>query len=157
VGRPVKFVRARKQIFLDHFAGSCDFVASAAAAGVSTSTVKRHLASDPVFAAGFAEALKVAYALVEAEAVHQVRVAQEAYRISPDSPAAALSFDRALALMRHYRRDGGGIGRPARPGPQARWDFEEAMAALDRKLDAFERNERRRRRMPPAAALEAEP
>jgi hypothetical protein len=153
MARPVKFDRAKKQLFLDRFAGSCDFAASADHAGVSAWTAKRHLASDPVFAGGFADALKVAYMAVEAEAVRQVHEAQEAYRLSPtalDSPAAALSFDRALALMRFYRRADGSLGARTRPGPQSRWDFDESMATLDRKLDAFEREERRRRRMPPA-------
>jgi len=150
MGRPVKFDRAKKQLFLDRFAGSCDFTASAGQVGVSTWTVKRHLASDPAFAGGFADALKVAYMGVEAEAVRQVHEAQQAYRLSPDSPAAALSFDRALALMRFYRRPDGSLGARTRTGAQTRWDFDEAMAALDRKLDAFEREERRRGRLSPA-------
>lgn len=156
-GRPVKFDRESKQAFLDRFAGTCDFEASARAAGVSASTIHRHLASDPAFADGFDEAIAISHRLIEAEALRQVRAAQKKYRLSPDSDGAAASFERAMQLMRHYRRPNGGAGRP---GPQraqarARWTFEEAMTLLDTKLDAFEKNDRRRH--PPPASAGAAP
>lgn len=155
-GRPVKFSRAAKQAFLDHFAGSCDLEASAAAAGISASTVHRHLASDPAFAEGFDEALLIGYRLVEAGAVREVRAAQQKYRLAPKPGAGALSFERAIQLMRTFRRPGGGGAQP-RQGPQARsrWTFDEAMTALQKKLAAFEKN-KRRRSPPPASAGVAE-
>jgi len=152
-GRPIKFSREAKQAFLDHFAGSCDLEASAAAAGISASTVHRHLASDPAFAEGFDEALLIGYRLVEAGAVREVRAAQQKYRLAPKSDAAgAQSFERAIQLMRYFRRPGGAVAHK-RQGPQARsrWTFDEAMEALQKKLAAFEKN-KRRRSPPPASA-----
>lgn len=155
-GRPVKFSREAKQAFLDHFAGTCDLEASAEAAGVSASTVHRHLASDPAFAEGFDAALLIGYRLVEAGAVREVRAAQRKYRLAPTSGAGAQSFERAIQLMRTFRRPGGGVEQP-RQGPQARarWTFDEAMEALQKKLAAFEKN-KRRGSPPPASAGIAE-
>jgi len=140
-GRPVKFDRARKQAFLDHFAGTCNLEAAAKAAGICVNSVYRALASDPAFAEGFEEALKAGYQLLEAEAVRQQREAQKKYRISPkgDPAAQAQSFERTLQLLREYKRPGGGVGRRAalRGDARSRWTFDEAMVALEKKLKNF--------------------
>ncbi|TMJ19969.1 MAG: hypothetical protein E6G92_09490 [Alphaproteobacteria bacterium] len=145
--RRMRFTRERKQAFLDHFAGSCNLAAAAEAAGVSVDSVYDHLMNDPAFAQGFEAALQTGYRLLEAETLQQQRAAQEAYRIRPKSGAGfAQSFERSLQLLREYKSGGadGRIGRRAPKRVRERWTFEEAMAALEKKLTAFERNERRR-------------
>src|SRR5207237_7847374 len=51
--RAVDFTPARKQLFLDHFAESCNQAAAAAAAGVTERHVRKALAEDEAFAEGF--------------------------------------------------------------------------------------------------------
>ena len=137
--RRVQFTDARKRIFLDHFAGTGDAFAAAAAAGVSYSTVFEHRRKDPVFAAGWDEALAQAYAMLEVEAVRQRLEAQRQLRegLCPTGEVAK-EFERVLQLMARYERKNGRIGmREARPGHQRRMSFEEAFAELDRRLRSF--------------------
>ena len=139
--RPVEFDRVRKQAFLNHFAETCNLEASAAVAGISLSSVYGALKSDPAFAEGFEEALKTGYLFLEAEALRQQREAQKTYRIDPkgEGAAQAQSFERTMQLLREYKRTSGSVGRraPRRGGAHVRWTFEEAMAALEKKLKAF--------------------
>jgi hypothetical protein len=139
--RPVEFDRKRKQAFLDHFAETCNLEASAAAAGISPSAVHRALKTDPAFADGFEEALRTGYLFLEAEALRQQREAQQSYRIDPkgDAAAQAQTFERTMQLLREYKRPGGGVGRraPRQGDARSRWTFEEAMAALEKKLKHF--------------------
>ncbi|HYI83820.1 MAG TPA: hypothetical protein VEX11_11495 [Acetobacteraceae bacterium] len=139
--RPVEFDRARKQAFLDHFAGSCNLAAAARAAGIGTGAVYRALANDGAFAEGFQDALEIGYRLLEAEALGQQRAAQLRYAIDPrpDPKAEAQSFERTMQLLREYHRGAGAVGRRApRLGARSRWSFDDAMAALEKELDAFE-------------------
>lgn len=147
--RRVRFDRDRKQIFLDHFAGSCNLADAAEAAGVSADSVFAHLRSDPAFAEGFREALAIGYTLLEAEAVRQQRSTQEAYRVSPDPDSAAMakSFAECMQLLRQWKRPDGTLGRrQVGPGHLAKWSFEDAFNALEKRLRAFglriERGER---------------
>jgi hypothetical protein len=139
-GRRLRFGRARKQAFLDRFAATCNLALAARAAGVHPSTVHRHLARDPAFAAGFAEALAAGYEALEAEAVRQALADQEAYRIAcgtaDEDALAAQSFERTMALLREYRRGDGRIGPRPVHGRLTRWSFDKSMAALERQLRA---------------------
>jgi hypothetical protein len=141
-GRAVRFDEARKQTFLDHFAGSCNLAAAAAAANASPGTVYRHLRNDPAFAAGLDEALAIGYRLLEGEAAAQVRAAQAAYRIDPKAPEAAPSFEQALKLLHEYKRGAGRIGRRPTDGRLSRWSFDEAMTALEKRLRHFGTSDR---------------
>ena len=47
--RRLRFSAAKKETFLDHFAGTCDLAASADAAGVCAETVRNHRRKDPEF------------------------------------------------------------------------------------------------------------
>ena len=134
-GRAMPFGRERKQAFLNHFAGSCNLEAAAAAAGVSPTTVYRHLKSDPAFADGFQEALEIGYRLLEAEAMRHVREAQQAYRIDPACPEAKQSFEKTMQLLREYKRGLGRVGRRPVERRLTRWTFDTAMAALEKKLE----------------------
>lgn len=138
--RRVRFTRERKQIFLDHFSGSCNLEAAAAAAGVSTSTVREHLRTDPAFAEAFQEALALGYTLLEAEAVRQQRATQEKYRIDPDPDAAeqAKSFEQCMQLLRQWKRRDGTLGARAWSREHlTKWSFDAAFEALEKELQVF--------------------
>ncbi|HEY0112961.1 MAG TPA: hypothetical protein VGB59_07380 [Allosphingosinicella sp.] len=137
--RATAFTDRRKQLFLDHFAGTADVQAACRAAGVHYSTVYKHYRRDPVFAAGWDEALARAYALLEAEAVRQRLEMQRRAAFEPHPTGEmAQEFERVMKLLDRYDRRSGRIGmREAAPSLQRRWTFEEAIQALDKKLDAL--------------------
>ena len=137
--RGIKFTGARKRAFLDHYAGTADAFASADAAGIHYSTFHKHYRSDPDFAAACGEALAVAYAQLEAEAVRQRLEAQRDMRegISPKGEMPR-EFDRVMRLLARYDRKDGSIGlRRVSRGRERRWTFDEAIALLDKKLRAL--------------------
>jgi hypothetical protein len=140
--RPVRRARfddRRKRLFLDHFAGTADVRAAAAAAGVAVSTVTQHRRKDAEFAAAWDEALGVAYADLEAEAVRQRLEAQRDLRegLSPKGEMPR-EFDRVMRLLARYDRKDGSIGlRRVSRGRERRWTFDEAIALLDKKLRAL--------------------
>lgn len=137
--RWVKFTDSRQQIYLDHFAGTADSAAAAAAAGVTTHTVRAHARKHPEFAAVEKEALQDAYARLEAEAVRQRLEAQR--RLSENlepTGEIAREFERVMKLLaRHDRKDGRIARREVGHGSQERWPIEEAIEALDKKLRAL--------------------
>jgi hypothetical protein len=140
--RPVRRARfddRRKRRFLDHFAGTADARAAAAAAGVAPSTITTHRRKDREFDAACGEALGVAYASLEAEAVRQRLEAQRDLRdgLCPKGEMPK-EFDRVLRLLARYDRKDGRIGpRVVSPGRERRWSFDDAIALLDRKLRAL--------------------
>jgi hypothetical protein len=132
----VRFTERRQQIYLDHFAGSADAEAAAAAAGVSSDTVGKHCRKHPEFAALRDEALRFSYAMLEAEAVRQRLEAQRRLRenLEPTGEMAQ-EFERVMKLLDRYdRRDGRIARREIHHGRQRRLTFEDAMATLDKKL-----------------------
>lgn len=132
----LRFTERRQQIYLDHFAGSADAEAAAAAAGVTSETVRKHCRKHPEFAALRDEALRFAYAKLEAEAVRQRLEAQGRLRenLEPTGEMAQ-EFERVMKLLARYDRRDGRVGpREIGHGRQQRWTFEEAMVALDKKL-----------------------
>lgn len=135
----VKFTEARQQIYLDHFAGTADAEAAAAAAGVSTHAVDAHARKHPEFAELAGEALRLAYAKLEAESVRQRLEAQR--RLSANlEPTGELTreFERAMKLLGRYdRRDGRIAAREVGRGHEQVAGFDEAIEALDRKLRAL--------------------
>ena len=140
--RPIRralFDDRRKRIYLDHFAATADARAAAAAAGVSPCTVSAHRRTDPEFAAAEDEALAVAYASLEAEAVRQRLEAQRNLRegLCPTGEIAR-EFDRVIRLLARYERKSGRIGlRAPGAGRERRMSFDEAIALLDGKLRAL--------------------
>jgi hypothetical protein len=137
--RWVKFTDKRQQIYLNHFAGTADAEAAAAAAGVTTHTVRAHARKHPPFAAAEKEALQMAYATLEAEAVRQRLEAQR--RLSENlepTGELALEFERVMKLLARYDRKDGRIGaREVGHGSRQRWPIEESIEALDNKLRAL--------------------
>jgi hypothetical protein len=137
--RQLVFTEERKQLFLEHFAGTCDAVAAAEAAGVTKSCVYKAAQRDPEFRAGWEEALAIGYASLEAEAVRQRLAMQERLRagIEPKGEAPA-EFERVMKLLARYERRGGRVGfHGPGEGRLARWSFDEAIEALDKKLRAL--------------------
>ena len=140
--RPVRralFDDEKKRLFLDHFAGTADVTAAAGAAGISVSAVTHHRRTDPEFAAGFEEALAIAYGNLEAEAVRQRLEGQRNLRdgITPKGEMPR-EFDQVLKLLARYERKSGRIGfRTRAHGRDARWSFDDAIRLLDKKLRAL--------------------
>lgn len=132
----VKFNEARQQIFLDHFAATADGTAAAAKAGVSVHTVDAHRRKHPEFAAAWREALDHAVALLEAEAVRQRLETQR--RLSENlEPTGELTqeFERVMKLLARWDRRSGPPGpRPRPPVESQAWTFDQAIAALDKRL-----------------------
>jgi hypothetical protein len=132
------FSRRRKRIYLEHFAATGDTRASAAAAGISKSTVSNHKLSDPAFREACAQALLEAYANLEAEAVRQRLAAMEKIDFDPgkEAPPSGLDpeaeFARTMELLREHKRSRAGMKAGGRP-PE-RWSFAESMAALEKRL-----------------------
>jgi hypothetical protein len=155
VRRGLKFTEKRQQIFLDHFAGTADFEASAEAAGVSEQTVRAHLRRDPGFAALRDEALRLSYPMLEAEAVRERMAALKRLRDNLDpSGETAKEFERVMKLLdRHDRRDGRIAGREVRRGRQRGLSGDEAFAELDKRLRHLGI---RRGLLPPPAAEDGE-
>jgi hypothetical protein len=132
----VKFNEARQQLFLDRFAGTADAGAAAAHAGVSAATVDAHRRKNPDFAAAWREALDHAVTLLEAEAVRQRLDAQR--RLTENlHPTGELTteFERVMKLLARWDRRSGPAGpRPRSPVESQAWTFDEAIAALDKRL-----------------------
>ncbi len=137
--RWVKFTDKRQQIYLNHFAGTADSEAAAAAAGVTTHTVRAHARKHPEFEAAESEALRHAYVRLEAESVRQRLEAQR--RLSENVvPAGEIAeeFDRVMKLLARYDRRDGRVGRrEIGAASRPRSTFDEAIDALDRKLNAL--------------------
>ncbi|HEX8449931.1 MAG TPA: hypothetical protein VF652_10110 [Allosphingosinicella sp.] len=146
--RGFKFDERRQQIFLDHFAGTADEHAAAEAAGVAYVTVRAKVRSDPGFAALRDEALRMAYAVLEAEALRQRLEGQQKLRanLQPTGEIAE-EFERVMKLLARYdRRDGRVASREHSASPSSAWSFEDSIKDLDRALDALGR---RRAPFPP--------
>jgi hypothetical protein len=130
----VAFTPERKQLFLDHFAESCNMAAAAAAAGVTVRCVRKALAEDEAFSDAFDVATAVGYRALEADTLHQ---AQMAYRLSPDGPAGATdgaggrqTFERSMQLLQQFRRRDGSVGRRPSRHDRKMASKEEVIAAI---------------------------
>lgn len=139
--RNVRFDEARRMLFLDHFAWTCDARAAAAKSGVCERTVLNHRRRDPAFAAAFEEALEQGYVILEAEALRQrlaaqqrLRAALEAGQSLPMPAELADEFERVLKLL--SRRD----RRKRAPAAVVReaWTFDAAIELLARRLEALD-------------------
>lgn len=137
--RGFKFDERRQQIFLDYFAGTADEDAAADAAGVSRQTVRAHMRRNPEFAALREEALGMAYARLEGEAVRQRLEAQQRLRDNLDPKGEmAQEFERVMKLLARYDRKGGQVGsRVHQPSAGRAWSFEDSIKALDKALDSL--------------------
>lgn len=137
--RRTRFSDWRRELFLAHFAGTCDATAAAEAAGVCESTVYRHRVRDPDFAAAFQEALEQGYVRLETELVRQRLEAQKKLKEGVEATGeVAAEFERVLKLLTRWERRGAAVGpRTVAHGRQKSWTFDEAIALLERKLGAL--------------------
>jgi hypothetical protein len=137
----VEFTEARKQRFLDHFAGTADVAEACDAAGVSCTTVYKHRSRDPIFAEAWNDALAHAYALLDAEALRQRLEAQRRARFElVPSGEPSTEFDRLMKLLERRDKLAAQVAAPgssAPPGTQKRWTFEESIELLDKRLRAL--------------------
>jgi hypothetical protein len=137
--RKLRFTAAKKDVFLAHFAGTCDLAAAAEAAGVSVDTVRNHRRKDPEFNADCDCALEQGYKHLEEEAVRERLAAQEGLKagIAPAGEAAT-EFDRQMKLLSQWRRRNGRLGPMARSREVLKiWSFDEAMTLLQKRLKAL--------------------
>lgn len=147
----VRFDAEAQQVFLAHFAATCDGAAAAAEAGVCENTVLNHRRRDPAFAEEYDAALDQGYVRLEAEALRQRLLAQQRLRAALEAaplPAAgqgdgaalpaetAAEFERVLKLLDRADRK---ARRPKRMsgGRHKVWTFDAAMALLDERLGAL--------------------
>src|SRR5689334_16731607 len=68
------FDKARKEVFLEWFAATCNASLSAAKAGVRYQTVFKHFAKDPAFFEAAQRALQLGYFRLEARSVQEAHV-----------------------------------------------------------------------------------
>jgi hypothetical protein len=133
--RRVRFTAARKEAFLAHFAATCDAKAAAETAGVCASTVEKHRRRDAAFREAWDEALQAGYRTLEAALLAEALSARQRYRVAADPDAVRPGFEQALKLLQRFSRPGGEIApRRRRPEAEHRWDFDKAVAALDKRL-----------------------
>jgi hypothetical protein len=134
--RSIRFTAERRQIFLDHFAGTANTAEAAAKAGICEGTVDAHRRKDPVFARRFLEAL--AHAVVKLEADVTARRLAEQKRLRDIEPTGAPEpeFERAMKLLRRWDRQGAAApdSRIVGEGARKRWSFEDSLALLEKKL-----------------------
>lgn len=137
--RKLRFSPAKKEIFLDHFAGTCDLAESAEAAGVCADTVRNHRRKDPEFDAACQAALDQGYATLEEEAVRErlAALARLKKKRVPKGEAAA-EFDRQMKLLAQWKRRDGTLGPRARSRQAlTSWSFNDSMEALAKRLKAL--------------------
>jgi hypothetical protein len=134
----VEFTTARQDVFLAHFAGTCNLAEAAEVAAVSESTVSKRLDRDPDFAERFQAVLAQSYRHLETELLRHRLEAQKRLGSAEATGALEPEFDRALKLLERWERKDGSLG-PRRQVRAARepHSFDEAIDAMERKLKAI--------------------
>lgn len=138
------FDKARKEVFLEWFAATCNATLSSAKAGVCAETIYRHLQKDEAFYDAYEMALRLGYLRLEARTLQEAHspALGAAYEVRCDLDDASVEehFDRdlALQLLRQYRGHVAGpagkrkTGAPARPV-----STKEIADALAKRLKGF--------------------
>lgn len=145
--RATGWTKARRAVFLDRLAVTCNVTISARAAGIAPANAHALKRRDPTFAALWAAALEAGYEHIEAQLLARAIGANPAdLGESPDADALAEAstdgFDPALAMkvlgLRQPRGTGrvrGPVGKRV-PIEQVRAILEVKLAALRRRLEA---------------------
>jgi hypothetical protein len=144
--RRLVFHEWRREIFLLHFAATCNETAAAEAAGVCRETVYRHRMKDAAFAALHQQALEQGYVRLEAEGLRQRLEAQKRlaeslasgeFAEAPLLGEGAAEFERMLKLLGRWDRRCGGPGprTVSRVAAQA-WTLDAALAELEKRMRA---------------------
>jgi hypothetical protein len=133
--RRTKFTPQRQEAFLSHFAVTGNLTEAAAKADVSVSTVDKHRRKDPEFERLVLEALDHAHLRLRADLVAaRIEAQRRQLKIGPD-PESGPEFDRALKLLERWDRLRGGKAGAAGHSLEERWNFEETMILLEKKLN----------------------
>lgn len=138
-GRRKLFDRARKEVFLEWFAATCNVTLSAAKAGVRTQTVFRHLQTDEDFNEAFQNALQLGYLRLEARTLQEAHAPAYDVRCLDDE-AVEEHFDPELALqlLRQHRQNLPGLRERKRVGaPPRPVSNKEIAEALAKRLKGF--------------------
>lgn len=117
-----RFDAARRRVFLDWFATTCNVTLSAEQADISTKTVHAHRRKDAAFAEAWDEALAQGYAALEAGLLSDALAADMGKggteEVGSSAPATSpLTFEQRMALLREYRRVDGRGPRPVGKHP----------------------------------------
>ena len=166
-GKRKLFDKARKEVFLEWFAATCNVVLSAGKAGVCDKTVHKHLLKDPAFVEAYKRALEIGYLRLEARQMQEAHrwtvIANGAKQSSGsdewiaaappeprndgyairilDDEVVEEHFDPALAmqLLREHRRHlpGSAEKRPAQRTTARAASSEEVVKALAKRLKGF--------------------
>jgi hypothetical protein len=143
------FDEAAKGEFLEWFAATCNCSLAARKVGFHYRTVLRHWREDEDFGARCEAALHMAYPRLEELALRAAeealkRAAGEPIKGDREPPPEHFRMDpsTALQLLREHKRHlaglAGGSGRGAKPGPPlTRWNFDDAMKLLAKRLQAL--------------------
>jgi hypothetical protein len=139
------FTDKMKAEFLEHFAATCNASLSARRVGIDYRTAFRHRREDPVFGAGWDEALRLGYVRLEEIALREAEKAlKRRARVKgpADAPAtkdvAWMDPTVALQLLREHKRGTGGGAGAAKPGrAPIVANNAEMFEALVKRLKAF--------------------
>lgn len=133
-----RFDRARKQLFLEVLASTANVRLAAQKAGISYGTAFAHRGRDAAFATAWAEAMRQACALLEADML-AIALAQTPYELKGDrecEPAERMDQATRLRVLDAQHRNQSGSAR--KPGANATSvAHDELCAALAKRLHLF--------------------
>jgi hypothetical protein len=130
------FGKARRAVFLEWLAATCNVRRSAAAAEVTANCVYQRRMRDPAFRAEWQEALEQGYARLEARLLERV-ASEDRIAIAGDLEPADEPFDKELALhlLREHKK--GLAGVPGRGAAPRAADWAEVEAHFVKRLGAL--------------------
>jgi hypothetical protein len=139
-----RFSKARKKLFLDWFAATCNVRLAARKVGISQATAYRNRMSDPDFAEAWGRALEQGYVRLETkllemqfEAVENPLEFDPGFDPATDFPDQTLTDpETALALLRQHRANSAKGRSSGMPGGRVATDAEVRLALVKR-LKAF--------------------
>lgn len=140
-GRRLRFAGARRARFLARFAASCNILMACAETGIHPATVYRQIGGDRRFERGCRAALARGTARLERKLAAEREAARRRWARHEIVPTGVMTqdFDEQMKLLARWERPDGSLGRRfVRRGWLKSGSFDEAIAALDRRLRAME-------------------
>jgi hypothetical protein len=138
-----RFGKARRRIFLEHLAATCNVQASAGEAGVAVSTVYANRMRDPEFRADWDAALEQGYARLEAALIERAMRSGGRTKFrgdkqveGPDAPEE-IDWEKGMELLRHHQRGRTGIAQRNPAHVPKRVPIERVTEKLIKKLKAI--------------------
>ena len=104
-----EFTDARKRIFLDEFAATCNVTMAAEKVGLNLGTIYRHRRSDGGFRLAWAAAQEQGYAALEADLVLRARDLLGERELSEEAQARLSGMDAklAFAVLQNFQKNRG--------------------------------------------------